>query len=168
MVRPEVLHSSATHEWYTPKKYIDAARSVLGAIDLDPASSAIANQTIEAANFYSLSDNGLSQPWHGRVWLNPPYGKINNQSNQALWSQRLIVEYRAGNVQQAILLVNAQTSEKWFQPLWQFPICFSDHRIRFESPTGKGKSPTHGNAFIYLGSSVERFQAVFSQFGEVC
>src|SRR5262245_13067731 len=39
-------------EWYTPPQYIAAARAVLGAIDLDPASSEIAQTTVQAGAFF--------------------------------------------------------------------------------------------------------------------
>ncbi len=52
------LTSSDTSEWYTPAKYIEAARLVLGGIDLDPASNEIANGWIKADRYYSLAEKG--------------------------------------------------------------------------------------------------------------
>jgi hypothetical protein len=65
-------------EWYTPREYVDAAREVLGAIDLDPATSAVAQRTIQASRFFTREDDGLQHEWHGRVWLNPPYARGGN------------------------------------------------------------------------------------------
>ena len=70
----ERIVASGENEWYTPEKYVEAARKVLGKIDLDPASSKPANKIIKATKFYTLADDGLKQPWNGRLWLNPPYG----------------------------------------------------------------------------------------------
>jgi hypothetical protein len=42
--------------------------------------------------------NGLAQPWTGRDFLNPPYGKQGGTSNQEIWTRKLIAEYQAGNV----------------------------------------------------------------------
>lgn len=50
------------NEWYTPEEYLNAARSVLGPFELDPASSAQANRTVRAARFYSQQEDGLSLP----------------------------------------------------------------------------------------------------------
>ena len=66
------------------------------------------------------------------------------------------------------LLVNAVPGAKWFLPLFDFAICFTDHRIRFIDPAGRRQpQPTHSNAFVYLGPAKLRFYAVFRQFGNV-
>src|SRR5512134_1699762 len=53
------------NEWYTPAPYVEAARACLGAIDLDPASSATAQATVRAARFFTRDDDGLKQEWRG-------------------------------------------------------------------------------------------------------
>src|SRR5258707_12771286 len=135
LTMPNHQHSSKSTEWYTPARYIEAARLVLGAIDLDPASCEAANQTVKAAHYFSPADDGLARPWHGRIWLNPPYGKPHGKSGQELWTRKLLAEHEAGHFDQAVVLVNAATETRWFAPLWNFPICSPDHRIRFSSPT---------------------------------
>jgi DNA N-6-adenine-methyltransferase (Dam) len=157
-----LMQQSISAEHYTPQKYIEAARSVLGAIDLDPASCAEANEIVKAAEFFDLADDGLAQPWSGRVWLNPPYGKLVGR-----FVIKLTDALKAGDVTQAIVLVNAHcTDTAWFQLLWDGCLCFTDHRINFFGDEARGGS-THGSVFIYFGNGQERFAKEFGRFGAV-
>jgi len=170
MTDREALHSSESTEWYTPSQYLDAARDVLGTIDLDPASCEKANETVKADEIFTREDDGLAQDWHGQVWLNPPYGRHpkTNESQQAIWSRKLLHEWQAGRVEAAVLLVNAVPDRSWFQPLWEHPICFTESRIRFECPGDESPSqPTHGSAFVYLGDETGQFRQRFAEFGPV-
>lgn len=163
------INQSSNNEWYTPEKYIRAVHAVMNGVDTDPASNELANKTIAARIFYTAETDGFSKPWRGRVFLNPPYGRNDedNESNQARWSRRLIEQYKAGVTSEAVLLVNAVPGNRWFAPLWEFPICFVDHRIRFYNEDVEAGQPTHSNAFIYLGNNIDTFAAVFSAFGIV-
>src|SRR5579859_3592753 len=105
-----------SNEWYTPSYILEAARYVMEGIDLDPASCALANETVKATRYYTAEDDGLSQAWHARsVWLNPPYGKVHNKSVIAFWINKLIEEYRAGNIASAVLLTTCDSDNQWFQ-----------------------------------------------------
>jgi hypothetical protein len=48
-----LLAQSDQNDWRTPRKFLEAAREVLGAIDLDPASGPEANETVKGAKFYT-------------------------------------------------------------------------------------------------------------------
>jgi phage N-6-adenine-methyltransferase len=156
------VNSRGDYDWYTPEKYIVAARDVLGEIDLDPASSDKANTRVMARTIYTVADDGLLQDWHGRVWLNPPYGGA-----QADFTQKLVDEYEAGRVDEAILLVNSNaTDTRWFAPLWDHVLCFTDHRINFDGLLNQGaSSSTHGSVFVYFGPYKQRFAERFAEFG---
>jgi phage N-6-adenine-methyltransferase len=153
------LTSSESNEWYTPAPYIEAARRTLGGFDLDPASCEQANATIQAARYFTEADDGLKQEWKGRIWLNPPYGRLAGG-----FVARLAGQYAAGNVSAAVVLVaSSATSTSWFRPLWDGALCFTDHRINFNGVKGN----TTGSIFAYLGPDRGAFQAEFAQFGTV-
>ncbi len=160
-------YSSESSEWYTPQVYLAAVHELMGAIDLDPASNALANRVVNATQYYDKATNGLTKPWTGRVFVNPPYGQESGASNQGVWSERLIAQYTRGITTEAVLLVNAVTERNWFQPLWDYPICFTNHRIAFYKEKLAPPAPTHGNAFVYFGKQEQRFVSIFSRFGTV-
>lgn len=162
------------NEWYTPAKYIEAARAVMGSIDLDPASCELANQTVKATRYYTKEQNGLMQEWGGRMWINPPYGRINPEktgqtiSYQLLFVQKLLSVYQGGYIEQAVLLLLGNSCfMRWFQPLWKFPLCFHDGRISFYKPDGTEDHFGFGTIFVYLGPNEAKFTEVFSRFGRI-
>lgn len=153
------------NEWFTPPEYIDAAREVMGEIDLDPATHLIAQQTVDAISFFTAADDGLHQPWHGRVWLNPPYV----QPLIANFVEKLVGEVSSGRVAQAILLTHNYTDTSWFHQAEGSAelLCFTRGRIKFVDADGDDCAPTQGQAFFYYGTDVERFREVFGRFGFV-
>jgi phage N-6-adenine-methyltransferase len=150
-------------EWYTPSALIERARAVLGEIDVDPASNEFAQRTVKAATFYSKEDDGLSKPWQGRVWLNPPYSRgVIGQ-----FVAKLCAERKAGRVEAAILLTHNHTETAWWQAaaLGSHAICFPRARVKFESPRGDIGSPQQGQAIFYFGSDVDKFSQKFYDVG---
>lgn len=163
-----VLLSHQNTEWYTPSLNIEAARRVLGQIDLDPASSEQAQKTVKATNYFTIDDDGLNRDWCGRVYLNPPYSTTAGKSNQEIWSRKLSAEYEKGNVTAAILLVKSSLGYNWFEGVWDlYPVCFVRKLIKFTSSEGKTGPAKLGSAFFYLGPDVERFIEVFTEFGRI-
>ena len=152
-------------DWYTPEKFTDLVRDVFGEIDLDPASCSEANTKVNAHVYYSLESgrNGLRQPWPGRVYLNPPYGrKVISQ-----WIDKALEEFDKGTSEEIIICINNATDTAWFAKLWDASLCFVQSRIRFWGPHNKTDSPAHGTVFAYLGTNDSRFAEVFSKVGAV-
>lgn len=154
--------SSGEDNWWTPKKYIDAIHKVMDGIDLDPASCAEANKTVKAKKFYDRKTNGLDKPWEGRIFLNPPYGAAGPE-----FIEKFIHDY-GSTFHEGIILVNSRaTDADWFQALFNGILCFTDHRIDFDSPDQKLTSSTHGSCFVYFGPHEKKFAGAFEQFGNI-
>ena len=161
------MHLKQSPNWHTPAAYVEAARAVMGRIDLDPASDTVANQTIKAKVFYTEHDNGLDYDWVGRVFLNPPGGLVrefwlklveSSAVTECIW-----IGYSLEQLQ-FLQQINANST-----PL-NFPLCIPRRRIAFDLPGSKKKSPTHANYVAYLTTQPlrdARFMAAFRQFGEV-
>lgn len=154
-------------EWHTPPEYLGAARTVLGGFDLDPASNPIAQETVQVGRFFTKEQDGLAQPWFGRVWLNPPYAQpaITN------FVSKLISEFKQGHVTAAILLTHGFTDTKWFHAAFGEcqAICFTRGRINFIHATRglvSGGS-TVGQTFFYFGPNIDTFTMAFEPIGIV-
>lgn len=163
--KPHVAHNSGNNEWYTPAEYIEAARVVMGWIDLDPASSELANTVVKAIAYYTAADNGLDHKWWGNIWLNPPYaGDLVGK-----FADKLIYSVEGRHIDQAIVLVNNATETVWFQTLMGVAdaVCFLRSRISYWSPEGVKRQPLQGQAVIYVGPHPDRFAGEFDAFGYI-
>jgi hypothetical protein len=97
----------------------------LGKFDLDPCAS-LQQSKKTATRQFTIKDDGLSQDWFGRVWLNPPYGEQTER-----WLAKLA---QHGN---GIALVYARTETKmFFDHVWDsaIGIFFLKGRLSFNSP----------------------------------
>jgi phage N-6-adenine-methyltransferase len=112
-----------TDTWLTPPHIIHS----LGDFDLDPCTPAeMPWRTAEKR--YTEADNGLVQPWEGRVWLNPPY------SREAVKWLKKMAEHNNGTA-----LIFARTETSWFfDYIWRkaSAVLFLEGRIYFHRPDG--------------------------------
>jgi DNA N-6-adenine-methyltransferase (Dam) len=162
---PHVARNSGENEWYTPPAFIEAARTAMGGIDCDPASSAIANQAVQASIYFDKESNGLVQRWSGNVWLNPPYA----QPLISDFSAAVVSKYQQREILRACILVNNATETDWFQMILEAAtaVCFPKSRIRFLDPEGNPGAPLQGQSVLYLGPEPDDFSAAFESFGPV-
>jgi len=164
--KPHVANNSGENEWYTPPEIIEAAREAMGSIDLDPASSKVAQKNVRAAKYYTAKQDGLTKPWDGNVWLNPPYSR----ELIAEFISKLVAEYCAGDVVQAVVLTNNATDTEWWQQLASRcdACCFLRGRVSFLDESGEPvRKPLQGQTVIYLGSRIQEFTDEFGVLGQV-
>lgn len=156
--------NTGENEWYTPSEFVEMARKVMGAIDLDPASCPEANEIVNAAQIYTERDSGLDKEWSGRVWLNPPYSR----DLMPKFCDKLASHVDAGDISAAILVAHNNTDTGWFHRLTKScsAVCFPSKRIRFYRGDDVA-APTNGQVFVYFGNDVAAFKAEFSSIGWV-
>lgn len=130
--------ASETDERWTSPEVFDA----LGVtFDLDPAAPPGGVPWIPATRHYSVADNGLTQPWHGLVWLNPPF------SNPSPWVDRFI------DHDNGVLLFPLNINATWlFRLLRAVPAVILLEHARFHHPTHTGRHVPVGVALTGLGA----------------
>lgn len=160
-----INQTSGDVEYYTDPRILEAARRVMGGIELDPASCYAANENVKADRIFTIADDGLKQEWRARtVWLNWPFGRVQNP----LWVRKLNDEWARCNYQQLCCITYACTSELWFQPLLRRLQCFLSPRTNYYLPDGTiKKGVTKGSVVTYLGPNETAFRQHFKAFGVV-
>lgn len=157
MSRPLVNYTNSTDEWFTPKPVLREVLAALGLrqFDLDVASPAI--PTVPARQWYAKEQDGLSLPWAGIVWCNPPY------SETAEWCRKALEEVDAERTTTVIGLLPANPDTAWFHDyVLPWPFWVRRHRIHFCAPDGKSRRNPKGSvlvAWTRQGAIVERLRA---------
>lgn len=128
-------------EWYTPPCIFEAINITF---DIDVAAPSRDHWT-PASQFFTQEDDGLSQPWQGTVWMNPPFG---GRNGHVPWLKKFL---KHGD---GIALLAARTSSGWFHD-WipmAHGILFPKGKTKFIRPDGTiGKSPGSGVVLIAMG-----------------
>lgn len=158
-----VAQNTGESEWYTPIEYIACAKAVMGRIDLDPASSEIANKVVGASRIYTAKDDGLSSFWAGKVWMNPPY----SADLVRQFISKFVEHVTNGDITEGMVLVNNATETQWFADLVSVSsaVLFPTGRVKFIDPKGNPGAPLQGQALTYSGKNVSAFVKQFEGFG---
>jgi phage N-6-adenine-methyltransferase len=126
-------------QWATPWDLVRRLESQFGTFDLDPAAQA---HTAKAPAFYTIEDDGLSLPWFGRVWVNPPY------SRPGPWCARAQEATSTGEADLVVMLLPASIDTAWFHELVlpHAELQFIRGRVRFigweGTPISSPKAPS--------------------------
>ena len=163
-----IMHSSRSDSWRTPSDIVVRVRLVLGGIDLDPASDTTANLIVKAKRIYTVEDDGLVKSWSGRVFCNPPGGKLRGRSKTALfWKKLMESQFVTSAIFLAFSLEALQTSQGVGVPsILRYPICVPKRRIKFVGAPGK-ESPSHSNVIVGVRVDPVKFAEAFSDLGDV-
>ena len=157
---PENVHFlSGTNEWNTPQCVIGKTVNLFGHIDLDPCSNSHETPNVSALNHFTEEDDGLNRDWFGKVYMNPPYGRV-----IADWVGKLKKEYEAHRVEEAIALIPSRTDTEWFREFADYPRCFIWGRLKFSEYENSAPFPS---MVVYLGNNVMGFVETFGDMGGV-
>jgi site-specific DNA-methyltransferase (adenine-specific) len=98
-------------EWRTPRVLFAELEAEFGAFDLDPAAT---RENALCPHFYTKEQDGLRQPWFGRVFCNPPYG-----GGLGRWIAKGIRSVLAGDCSLVVFLLPVRSDTSWFHSwLW--------------------------------------------------
>nr|WP_237180921.1 phage N-6-adenine-methyltransferase [Roseomonas haemaphysalidis] len=133
-------------EWFTPPEIFRALRLTF---DLDPCqpNEGRAFLSVPCRRFLTAAEDGLTQPWEGLVWMNPPFG---GRNGQVPWLRKFM---RHGN---GIALVAARTSASWFHDVAveAETMLFPRGKTKFVRPDGsRGGSPGTGIVLLGMGAT---------------
>lgn len=154
-----VHFSSETVEHYTPEHIIESAMHTMGDIDLDPCADP--DKRVPAGAHFTKDDDGLTQEWGGRVYMNPPYGR-----EIRVWVDKLHGEFTVGRMEQGIALVPARTDTAWWSVLADYPVCFISGRLTFIGNSDPAPFPS-AVVFVAHEKAWPRFAAEWRQHGLV-
>ena len=112
----EVMFSSKTDLWETPQKFFDKLDAEFH-FSLDVCA---VPDNAKCAAYYTPEQDGLSQPWTGVVWCNPPDGR-----DVCKWVEK--AHYSTNKGITTVMLLPARTDTKWFHNY----IVAPRHEIRF-------------------------------------
>lgn len=135
-------HRMASDDWITPKYLIEA----LGPFDLDPCASAT-QPWPTAATHYTKADDGLSLPWKGSIWLNPPYG-----DNIGDWMGKMATH----NNGIALIFARVET-RSFFEHVWSRAsgLLFLSGRLTFYRADGVISTHNSGGPSVLISYGVE-------------
>jgi transcriptional regulator with XRE-family HTH domain len=102
-------NASTHHGWETPPELLASLYTVFKRFDLDPCSPRRTRPPVKARTHFTVEDDGLSLPWHGTVFVNPPYGR-----QLAAWIAKARGEVEQGNARLVVALIPARTDTHYW------------------------------------------------------
>ncbi|MGD0255475.1 MAG: DNA N-6-adenine-methyltransferase [Acidimicrobiales bacterium] len=120
--------SSDSDEWYTPEDLFATLNAEFG-FTLDPCATP---ESAKCLTYFTKEDDGLTKPWSGTVFVNPPFSDIPR------WLAKSREEVMKGST--VVLLIRASIETKWWEEhiMWAAELRFIHGRLRFECPKEGG------------------------------
>lgn len=133
-------------DWRTPRGLFLQLHAEFG-FTLDAAAQ---DHNTQCERFFTPEQDGLEQPWSGRVWCNPPY----RSEVIGSWICKARAEVVMGRAELAAVLVPVRADVGWWHEhaLSATEVRFIRGRIRFEGM--KGTAPFASAVLVYRAGEV--------------
>ena len=183
------------YEWISSDDLIDNAHQAMGGIDLDPASSAKANEYVNAKHFFTPKDDGLNeQEWFGNVYVFPPkhsyfWHHMSQRwkmtrglsptltSSYSIWWRIMKHKWLKGEIEQGIYFANAPDMFMYCQDIFDHPVCVFRTRPSLRQHfihTGELKTRTTCTSFAVflqpkknISEATEHFVELYGEMGRI-
>lgn len=130
--RKSVHFRSKRHDWGTPQWLFDQLDAEFR-FTLDVCAT---ESNAKCERFFTPRDDGLSQPWQGACWMNPPYG-----ASIGRWMHKALDESRKGAT--VVCLVPARTDTAWWHACAVHgEIRYIQGRLRFDGAESSAPFPS--------------------------
>ncbi len=157
--RPKAFYThagnSSTHQaWETPAALLEALASVFKRFDLDPCAARKSRSRVRARVHFTHEDDGLTLPWHGVVFVNPPYGRT-----LGLWVAKACREVEEGRARTVVALLPARPDTAyWYEHVASRAVVyFLRGRLRFSDGEQAAPFPS---ALVVWGAEPETILAL--------
>lgn len=189
----DIRRRNEDQELITNYDLISSAHALLNGIDLDVASSKVANGYVQADKFYSPKDDGLNiQEWYGKVYLFPPRGayfwdKANERwkmtrasspslvSSHAVWFRKLYRSWMKREVTEGLYFSNCPDMIRYEQKMFDLPVCILQTAPTLLKNTSEGvfSHKTCTSFLVYFppaidtDKAIEKFIDIYSPKGRI-
>ena len=124
--------SSATDLWATPQSFFDSYNNIYQ-FEIDVCAT---NENAKCSKYYTKEQNGLEQEWHGKCWMNPPYGR-----NIKYWVEKAYKSSLSGAT--VVCLLPARTDTAWWHDYcMKGKIEFIRGRLKFGNSINSAPFPS--------------------------
>lgn len=129
------MFSSKTDRWATPQDFFDELNEEF-CFNLDVCALP---ENAKCERYFTPEVDGLSQPWEGNVWCNPPYGR-----EIGSWVKRAYLAAKTGYADLVVMLLPARTDTQWFHKYiyGKAEIRFVKGRLKFGGSKNSAPFPS--------------------------
>ena len=147
-------NASTHHGWETPPEILETLYEVFGKFDLDPCAARKSRTRVRARVHFTEEDDGLSLPWHGVVFVNPPYGRT-----LGLWVAKAHHEVQEGRARTVVALLPARPDTAYWHKhvAGRATVYFLRGRLRFSDGEQSAPFPS---ALVVWGAVPETIPAL--------